>query len=103
MSKRSRPSIAATTMVAPSARMTLKDRQTKASIDQPRGHLAEGESKAYQRHLLTDAAGTFEDGMSGLPILRDDGDIAVRRVHHIQQLCWQVASPTSRSSSGTDA
>src|SRR5262249_39841762 len=39
MSKRSRPSIVATTMVAHSARMTLKDRQTKASIDQPRGHL----------------------------------------------------------------
>src|SRR5262245_44788229 len=34
MSKRSRPSITATPPVAPSARMTLKDRQTKASIDQ---------------------------------------------------------------------
>src|SRR6516164_5210531 len=34
MSKRSRPSITATPLVAPSARMTLKDRQTKASIDQ---------------------------------------------------------------------
>jgi hypothetical protein len=72
-------------------------------------HLDGTWQKAQAKHTrgiwLTDAAGTCEDGMSGSPILRDDGDeSAVGRMHDFGEGARPAAPVTLalRDSEATD-